>query len=126
MPYVANKTTFRKGAKPGPGRPRKTAVMRATEKIIKRYAEQNAETFKEACDNLLPKALSRVQKIIKAEEPSTGASSQVRAFEALRDSVYGKPPQAITGAGGGPLIQSFIQILNVTDGSKMEKFGRTG
>lgn len=100
--------------------------MRATEKIIKRYAEQNAETFKEACDNLLPKALSRVQKIVKTAEPKAGAHVHVRALEVLADRVYGKPPQAITGAGGGPLLVSFQQILAGIDGASVEKFGRSG
>lgn len=116
MDKHCNATTFRKGAKPGPGRPRQTLAQKAVAKELRRYAKQQAGTFAEACESLLPKAMDRVQEALERKGAKHGPL-HVRATEMLRDSVYGRPAQAITGAGGGPLVVSFQQILNkIPDG----------
>ena len=116
----ANATTFRKGAKPGPGRPRKPLVDKLIDREIKRFAKQRANTFIEACESLLPLAVDRVGEALKVRGIKH-APIHLRALESLGDRVYGRPAQAITGAGGGPLVVSFQQILGKIPDGKREK-----
>jgi len=114
---------FPKGCKPGPGRPKgskKNPIIRETEKIIKRYAKQRADTFLEAVESLMPAAVERVGEVVK-RKGAEHAPQHLRALELLADRLYGRPAQAITGAGGGPLLVSFTQVLAGVDGDKKEK-----
>lgn len=113
-------TTFKKGKPPGPGRPRKNPIIVQADKIIKKYAAQQADTFLEACEHLLPKAVERVGEIVE-KKGMAHAGHHLRATELLADRLYGKSAQAITGAGGGPLLVSFQQVLGHVDGAKKEK-----
>lgn len=106
--------------RPGPGRPRKNPIVKAADKIIKAYAKQHADSFLEACEKLLPDATDRISEIVK-KKGMAHAGHHIRATELLTDRLYGKPAQAITGAGGGPLLVSFQQVLGHVDGSKKEK-----
>lgn len=106
--------------RPGPGRPRKNPIVREAEKIIKAYGKQNADSFLEACEKLLPKAVERVEEALDRKGPAHGPL-HLRAMESLSDRLHGRPAQAITGAGGGPLLVSFQQVLGFVDGGKKEK-----
>lgn len=83
---------------------------------------QEAKSFKEACENLLPLGLARAQEILERKGKSY-AGHHIRVLDQLADRVLGRPPMAITGAGGGPLVVSFEQVLKEIDGSKSEKLG---
>lgn len=115
----SNATTFRKGAKAGPGRPKKPLVDKLVDRAIKRFAKQRADTFIEACENVLPMAMERVQEGLakKRDDPQFALS----VAEKMGDRVYGRPAQAITGAGGGPLVVSFQEILAAVPEGKREK-----
>lgn len=112
---------FKKGWKGGPGRPRLNPLEKAVRKEIKAYAKQQVDTFVEACEKLLPLAVDRTQEILNRKGVKR-EGSHLRALDLLADRVFGRPPIAITGAGGGPLVVSFEQLLKEVDGSKPEKF----
>lgn len=111
---------FKKGKPGGPGRPKETMEQRVAKQEIRRFVRQRAATFLEACDALLPKAIDRVDELLE-RKGARHQDAHLRALEKLGDRVLGKPPQAITGAGGGPLVVSFQQILAGVDGAKDEK-----
>ena len=117
-----NPAAFKKGNPGGPGRPPKNPLQKAIDKEIRDYAKQHAASFKEACENLLPLAVARVHEALE-RKGKTRENAHLRAMDLLADRVYGRPPQAITGAGGGPLVVSFEQLLKEVDGSKTEKMG---
>ena len=124
---VMPKHLFKKGQSGNPGgRPKGTVLtperkeeLRVT-KEVKRYARQRAASFKEALDNILPLSVDRVHEVVK-RKGKEHAAEHLRAFELISDRVFGRPPQAITGTGGGPLVIAFSQLLNGVDGSKQEK-----
>lgn len=122
MPKTYKPWQFKPGARAGPGRPRKTETEKEAAKVLHRYAKQKADSFKAALDNILPLAVDRVHEIV-AKRSLKMAANHLRAFELVSDRVFGKPPQAITGAQGGPLVVSFQQILGKVDGGKRERLG---
>lgn len=123
MPCHANSGSFQKGKpKPGPGRPRKTPEQKATEKLQLAYARQNAASFIEACEKLLPRALNKLDKLIDSNCGWRAMAAHIRIVEVLSDRIYGRPAQAITGAHGGPLVVSFVQIIDRIDGGAVERF----
>ena len=111
---------FRKGNPGGPGRPRKTAAEKQRDRLIRTYAKQEAESFKQACENLLPMSLARAQEILE-RTGTAREGSHIRLLDILADRVHGRPPIAITGAGGGPILASFTQLLTKVDGANTEK-----
>lgn len=118
---MARHKLFIKGGAPGPGRKKQTPLGRARGKLVKTFIEQEAESFKEACGNLLPLAMSRVRDVLEKKDKKL-SGHHIRATEMLRDSVFGRPPQAITGAGGGPFVATFTQLLGEkVDGARHEK-----
>lgn len=122
MPYKRNKTSFVKGGPipKSPGRPPKTPIEKEAHRLVKKYARQRVNTFIEACENLLPIAVDRVEEALRRKGEEHGPL-HLRALETLGDRVYGRPAQAITGAGGGPLVVSFQEILAAVPEGKREK-----
>lgn len=115
-PGQTTPTSFSKDKpRPGPGRRKMTEEEKWKARIL------NAEKvdFKERCRALLPIATDQLAKRIEKGKMKDG--DVLRATEVLRDSVHGKPAQAITGAGGGPLAFSFSQLVAHIDGAKVEK-----
>lgn len=112
---------FKKGNPGGPGRPPKDPVQREIDKQIKLFAKQKAATFIEACEHLLPLGVDRVQEILK-RKGAKHATNHIRVLDLLADRAFGRPPMAITGAGGGPIAMSFEALLKDVDGAKNEKF----
>lgn len=111
------RTSFGPGNPPpkSPGRPRTTAEQKWKWRI-----EQAAKRdYKEECRALLPIATDRIAA--RLERDSLKDGDLIRVTEVMRDSVHGKPPQAITGAGGGPLAFSFAQLVASVDGGKTQK-----
>ena len=109
------KTTWLKGKPGGPGRPRKTEEEKRAARI-RRAAEYD---FKQECLAAMPIATDQLIADLEAKKLRGG--ELVRTVEMLRDSTYGKPPQTIQGAGGGPLIATFTGILQTIDVGKTEK-----
>ena len=112
MGRLPTKTSFVKGGfiPKSPGRPRKHPLP-----TLDNY------DIKAECLKLLPRALKECERILK--DPSKKSQGlKVRIAEMLADRIYGRPSQAITGAGGGPLVHSFAQILAGVDGAEKEKF----
>jgi hypothetical protein len=105
-----------------PGRPRSTLSPeeRLARKLTYRYARQRVNTFKEACESLLPIATQRVQEILE-RKGTKREGSHLRAIEILGDRVYGRPAQAITGANGGPLAVTFTELVGKANGAKDEQ-----
>ena len=112
---------FKKGNPGGPGRPPKNPLQKAIDAEIRQYAKQKCATFKEACDSLLPIAVDRVHEALERKGTSHEAN-HVRILESLSDRVFGRPAQAITGSGGGPMLVAFSQLIGGVDGAKTEKF----
>jgi hypothetical protein len=104
-----NRTTFVKGGDipKSPGRPKRNLPP------VEGY------DFKANCAQLMPLAMKRVQELL--ENRRTAPAIKMRAADFLADRLYGRPPQAITGAGGGPLLVSFTQILSGVDGARHER-----
>jgi hypothetical protein len=106
----ANQTSFRKGAKPGPGRPKGSG-----EPPVGNW------DIKDKCAELLPLAFAECEKILrsplKSREPL-----KVRITEMISDRLHGRPSQAITASLQGPLAASFTELMANVDGSKGERF----
>lgn len=113
------KILFKKGCKPGPGRKKMSRVDKLAAREIRRYAKQKADSFVEACENVLPLAMDRVQEGLAKKKGDHAFA--LRVAESMGDRVYGRPAQAITGAGGGPLVVSFQEILAAVPPGKREK-----
>lgn len=111
---------FQPGCKGGPGRPKKNPIERQAAILIHRYARQKADSFKEACEKLLPLGVDRVQELLQAKGIKNGAL-HLRAVEMLGDRVYGRPAQALTAGNGSPLLVAFVQVLGGVDGARTEK-----
>lgn len=75
--------------------------------------------FKQECRALLPLATDRLEK--RLSKDTMKDTDLLRSVELLRDSVHGKPAQALTGPDGGPLVFSFAQLVQNVDGAKREK-----
>ena len=71
---------------PTGGRPKKTDDMRA--------AEEHARK----------RSLASIKRLCDIAEQSADEHAAIKAAVAIRDFVFGKPAQAITGAEGEPLI----------------------
>lgn len=106
----ANQTSFRKGAKPGPGRPKGSGAPPVGNWDIKGK-----------CAELLPLAFAECEKILrsplKSREPL-----KVRIAEMLADRLHGRPSQAIAASVQGPLATSFAELLAGVDGSRHKRF----
>ena len=75
--------------------------------------------FKEHCRKLMPLATDQIEEGLRKKE--FRKAELVRVFGELRDSIHGKPAQAITGADGGPLVATFTTMLARINGQKEER-----
>lgn len=117
MPKHATSTSFSKeNPRPGPGRKK----LSDEEKRKARLQRAVDFDFKQECRALLPLATERVAELLEKKREMKPADA-TRVFEVLRDSVHGKPAQAITGPDGGPLAFTFAQLVANVDGAKKEK-----
>ena len=122
--------TFVKGGKipKSPGRPRLTQEQKEAHKLKREFARQHADTFRQACESLLPKAVDRVGETLDAVGIEN-AHAHIRAFEALRDTVHGRPRQT-TELAVTSLPRSFEEMLRgipgVLDPERRGKFGEVG
>lgn len=113
------KILFKKGWKGGPGRPKLSKTQKLVDRHVRRFAKQKAATFIEACENVLPLAMDRVQEGLAKKKGDHVFA--LRVAESMGDRVYGRPAQAITGAAGGPLVLSFQEILAKVPEGRREK-----
>lgn len=75
-----------------------------------------------ACDRLIPIGFATCEKILRTK--GNAISRQTLQFQITRfmtERRYGLPITPITGAGGGPLVATFTQIVQQIDGAKVEK-----
>ena len=116
------KLHFKKGESGNPkGRPRLKPEEREAKKVLRRYAKQRADSFKEALDSILPEGVNRLQEILQTKGMKY-APSHIRAVEAVSDRVFGKPPQAVAVAPTSDLLSWFNkEVLGKVDGTKHEK-----
>ena len=113
MPHKANSTSFSAAApRPGPGRPKLPPDPAGSFDVKAIYAR------------LTPIALAECERILLSERRSAAMDGlKVKITEMLLDRQYGRPSQAITGPGGGPLLHSFSALMASIDGTKHENFG---
>ena len=78
----------------------------------------------ELCRKHTPAAISSLVSIMS--DKGALPAARVSAASAILDRGWGKPPQAITASVQGPLAESFAEILEGIDGSKMERFKDAG
>ncbi len=120
-PGQTTRTSFSKAhPRPGPGRRKMTEEEKRVARI-KRAAEYD---YKLECRALLPIATDQLQD--ELEKKKFKGVELMRVYETLRDTAHGKPAQTIQGAGGGPLVVSFTQILAQVDGGATEKIPTPG
>jgi hypothetical protein len=99
-----------------PGRPRLTDEAKRKARL-QRAVDYD---FKQECRAMLPIATDQLlDELAKGNLRKKG--ELLRTVEVLRDSVHGKPAQAITGPDGGPLAFTFAQLVASVDGGKKEK-----
>ncbi len=125
-------TTFTKeNPRPGPGRPGYGHPKRIAKEAERKAVEEVAYDLKARLVAILPTVVSNIETIVaqakkKAKEAKNAdaidGTLHVRLLDSIGDRLYGKPPQAITGSGGGPLLVSFTQLVDRVDGNKQEKF----
>jgi hypothetical protein len=99
----------------GPGTPKLTDE----EKLKRRIQRAAAYDFKQQCRQLFPIAIDGLLEGMENGEFVGG--DRVRVFEALRDTLHGKPAQVISGPDGGPIAATFAVMLASMNGAKAEK-----
>jgi hypothetical protein len=65
-----------------------------------------------------PEAIEHLAKLMRTAESE---QAQVAAAKELLDRAYGKPPQAITGPNGGPLIEVNIELQREQIAAKLAR-----
>ena len=100
---MESKKSNRGGARPGAGRKKRPDAAASTppEKI-----DQSAAALKDYASQFAVEAINGLVKLARLRKTPAGA--RVMAWKEVLDRGHGRPPQAVTGAGGGPVV---VQVL---------------
>lgn len=98
----------RGGARPGAGRKKKAES--AASLPADRAPSLNVEAEKKLADYAAQFTAEAVDGLVKlARHRKTPAGARVMAWKEVLDRGHGRPPQAVTGPGGGPLELAWQQ-----------------
>ena len=92
---------------------------RIKHRAVNRAVRELAFDLKAEFAKALPDGVRACAKILR--EKTATPALKVKVTEMMADRLYGRPPMAITGSAGGPLLVSFTQILEGIAGDRQEK-----
>jgi hypothetical protein len=100
-----------------PGPPVLTALQKAERKAARELVFDLKQEYAKA----LPQLVARVVTAGRRRDKSVARDRLAKEILSdFSDRIYGRPAQAITGSGGGPLLVSFAQVLQGIDGAKQQ------